>query len=139
MGDIESLVKRFVAAQNADDVDAIVGCYAENGARVYGQGETRGREKLRALYRAVTQALTNRRMQVRKVTIAGSTAVVEYTEHARHTRAVMAPSGEIPASQADVEIHGVAVLEYAGEAIAEARVYSDALYQLLAKSQSNTR
>ena len=136
MADIESLVKRFLAAQNADDVDAIVNCYAANGARVYGHGETRGRENLRALYKSVTGALTNRKMTVRKLTVAERTAVLEYTERATHSAPVKAQHGEIPASHAEIEIHGIAVLEYAGDEIAEARVYSDALYQLLAKSKT---
>jgi len=41
LADIESLVKKFVAAQHSHDVDAIVNCYAPNGARVYGQGDPR--------------------------------------------------------------------------------------------------
>jgi|RhiMetdeSRZDD1v2_1073273.scaffolds.fasta_scaffold166319_2 uncharacterized protein (TIGR02246 family) len=135
MADIESLVKKFLAAQNSDDVDAIVNCYAPDGARVYGHGETRGRENLRALYRSVTGALTKRKMTVRKVTVAGRTAVLEYSEQATHSAPVKAQHGEIPASGAQIEIHGIAVLEYTGDEIAEARVYSDALYQLLAKSR----
>jgi ketosteroid isomerase-like protein len=136
MADIESLVKKFVAAQHSHDVDAIVNCYAPNGARVYGQGETRGRENLRALYKSVTGALTSRKMTPRHLTVAGRTAVLEYTELATHSAPVKAQHGEIPASHAQIEIHGIAVLVYEGDEIAEARIYSDALYQLLAKSKA---
>jgi limonene-1,2-epoxide hydrolase len=136
MADIESLVKKFLAAQNADDVDAIVQCYAPNGARAYGHGETRGRENLRALYKSVTGALTKRKMKVRHLTVAGRTAVMEYTELATNSAPVKAQHGEIPASHAEIEIHGVAVLQYEGDEIAEARIYSDALYQLLARSKA---
>jgi hypothetical protein len=135
MADIESLVKKFVAAQNADSVDAVVDCYASNGVRVYGHGETRGRENLRALYKSVADALTKRRMTVGHLTIAGRTAVLEYTERATHSAPVKAQHGEIPPSHAEIEIHGIAVLQYEGDEIAEARIYSDALYQLLARSR----
>jgi ketosteroid isomerase-like protein len=135
MADIESLVKKFLAAQNADSVDAIVNCYAPNGARVYGHGETRGRENLRSLYQSVTGALTKRKMTVRHLTVAGRTAVLEYTEQATHSAVVKAQHGEIPPSHAEIEIHGIAVLQYEGDEIAEARIYSDALYQLLARSK----
>jgi hypothetical protein len=64
MADIESLVKKFVAAQHSHDVDAIVNCYAPNGARVYGQGETRGRTVVAPSYRHTSsRGLTRSRMR----------------------------------------------------------------------------
>ncbi len=136
MADLEALVRHFADTQNADDVDGLVNCYAENGARV-GQGRvTRGRDNLRALYTRIWKALTNRRLTLDKIVVSGRTAVIEYTERATHSAPLATPFGELAPSNKQFDIHGAAFLEFDGDKIAEVRVHSDALFQMLLYSPS---
>ena len=134
---IEERVKAFVAAQNANDLDALVSAYSPDGTRVMGASVTRGREALRRTYERVWKALTNRTMTVHRLTVAAPRAVIEYTEHAPHAASVETAFGEIPASQKEFDIHGCGVMDFDEQGIRELRVYSDALFQMLALSNSH--
>jgi hypothetical protein len=135
---IDERVKAFVAAQNANDLDALVAAYSPDGARVMGAGVTRGRAALRETYDRVWKALTNRTMTLNRVTVSGSRAVIEYTEHATHAASVETAFGVIPASHAEFDIHGCGVLDYDDDGIRELTVYSDALFQMLALSERHS-
>lgn len=135
MEDIEARVAAFVAAQNASDIDALINSYSPNGARIFNGQEVRGREALRVTYDKVWKALTNRTMTVQHVTVSGSTAILEYIEVATHSAPVGTPYGELQATGKQFTIHGCAVLNFADDGIAEVRVYSNALFHLLALSQ----
>lgn len=129
---IEERVKAFVAAQNADDLDALMSVYSPDGTRVMGASVVRGREALRRIYARVWKVLTNRTMTLHRVIVAPPRAVIEYTEHATHAASMETPFGELPASHKEFDIHGCGVMDFDEHGIREMRVYSDALFQMLA-------
>jgi uncharacterized protein (TIGR02246 family) len=132
---IRARIELWVAAQNADDLDGVINSYSPNGCRVHNGVPVCGRDALRSTYSTVWKALTNRTMKVQHVTIAGTTAVMEYTEHVTHSAPVGSAYGEIPASHKQFTIHGCGVMEFAEDGIKELRVYSNALFHMLALSE----
>jgi steroid delta-isomerase-like uncharacterized protein len=134
--EIRQRIDRWVAAQNADDLDTLISMYAPDGARVHNGAAVKGRDALRSTYTTVWKALTNRTMTPHRLTICGNTAVMEYTERVTHSGPVSSPYGEIPGSGKQFTIHGIGVMEFADDGIKELRVYSNALFNMLASSQA---
>lgn len=134
--EIRDRLTRWVAAQNADDLDGVINSYSPDGARVHNGVPVRGREALRTTYATVWKALTHRTMTVQHISVCGSTAVMEYTEHVTHSAPVSSSYGEIPGSGKQFTIHGCGVMEFDEEGIKELRVYSNALFHMLALSQA---
>jgi uncharacterized protein (TIGR02246 family) len=129
---IRERIKTWVAAQNKDDLDGVINSYSPNGCRVHNGVPVCGREELRKTYGNVWKALTHRTMTVQHVTICGNTAVMEYTEHVTHSAPVGSTYGEIAGSDKQFTIHGCGVMEFDNEGIKELRVYSNALFHMLA-------
>jgi uncharacterized protein (TIGR02246 family) len=133
--EIRSRIEKWVVAQNADDLDGVINSYAPDGCRVHNGVPVCGREELRKTYANVWKALTHRTMTVQHVTVCGNTAVMEYTEHVTHSAPVGSTYGELVGSGKQFTIHGCGIMEYGEDGIKELRVYSNALFHMLALSQ----
>jgi steroid delta-isomerase-like uncharacterized protein len=135
---VQQKLQEWINAQNNSDLDTLIGLYAENGARIAGASEVRGRPALRELYAKVWAVLPERTMNVVHITAAGETVTLEYTERARHAGSFDTAFGTIPASNEMFEIHGCAVMQFENGHVTEARVYSDALFQMYALAHQLT-
>ncbi|HEY8813986.1 MAG TPA: nuclear transport factor 2 family protein [Candidatus Dormibacteraeota bacterium] len=133
--EIRSKIDTWVKAQNADDLDGVINSYAPDGCRVHNGVPTCGRDELRKTYGTVWKALTHRTMTIQHLTICGNTAVMEYTEHVTHAATVASTYGELAGSGKQFTIHGCGIMEYGEEGIKELRVYSNALFHMLALSK----
>jgi uncharacterized protein (TIGR02246 family) len=132
---IRSRIKSWVAAQNADDLDAIINAYSPDGCRVHNGVPVCGRKQLRKTYAGVWNVLTHRTMKMQNLLVCGNTAVMEYTEDVTHAGTGGSTYGEIAGSGKEFTIHGCGIMVFDEEGIKELRVYSNALFHMLALSQ----
>lgn len=133
--EIRKRIDAWVKAQNADDLDGVINSYAPDGCRVHNGVPVCGREELRKTYSNVWKALSHRTMTVQHITICGDTAVMEYTEHVTHSAPVGSTYGQIDGSNKQFTIHGCGVMIFGNDGIKELRVYSNALFHMLALAQ----
>jgi hypothetical protein len=139
MANVETVIRRHVAALDSEDVVGIGNLFSPDGARIAFDREQRGRDNVRNVYKMFWSVFTPHKLTVKRIVSCGdTTGVLEFSESLTHSKTLPTPEGEIPASHRSMVIHGVAIYELEGETIKELRVYSDALYKALVQSKQPT-
>ena len=126
MADTKSVADAAAATFNAHDEAAIRALYA--GDAVFeAPGDTRveGADACTEYVMVWQRAFPDAKLTVHSETIAGDTAVHEFTFEGTHTDTLVGPAGDIPATDRSLVGRGVEVIRVADGKIASFHLYYD--------------
>ena len=102
------LLDRYVERYNADDLDGVIGLYADDAVQVMPDGRFEGREAVRDRLAQELAAFSDVHHTVRSFVEQGDAFCDEWTFEGTHTAPLRLPDGsELPATGKRIEIKGM--------------------------------
>lgn len=126
MTDPKILAAKFVDTFNTHDATAIKSLISSN-ARLSAPGEIRleGKEAVAGYAINWLTAVPDARFTVRHEYVSGAWTIQEYTFEGTHRGILSSPMGDIPATNKKVVGHGVQIVRFENDLVAEVRLYFD--------------
>jgi steroid delta-isomerase-like uncharacterized protein len=128
MGDLEELIRRWFALNNACDFDGLRAMYGPNSVYERANGSSLGADEIVAYLRGLKSSFPDHSADVNDILVSENAVIVEWTETGSHTipydtgaTGVIAPSGKSFSAKI------VDIFRFDAEIIASQREYFDRL------------
>jgi len=120
-------VNKWMDAVNRGDLDKLVGMCHADVEFSNPDGSFRGAEGVRALFKPVVDATSDRSVQITNLVESGDTVVVEFVFSLRHTGPLATPMGVVPATNKSGSVPMIGVYELREGKLAASRGQYDRL------------
>lgn len=114
-------IRDWLDAANRGDLDALVGMCTPDVELSNPDGVFRGGDGVRANFKTVVDALSERQSEVRTVVEQGDTLAVEFTFRGRHTGPLDTPQGAVPPTGKIFALTMIAIFEFRDGKVAASR------------------
>jgi len=127
MSELTTFLETWMAAVERGEVDAIADMCTQDVELSSPQGDLRGRDQVRAMFRAWVDGFSERQHPISNTLEAGDSVVAEYLLIGTHTGPMPSPRGVIPPTGKSIRVPSIAIYELRDGKLARSRGQFDQL------------